>query len=201
MKTNNFKININKHNKSVIIKEKIDSEDGAMKKIGYMLFILLVFFCSSSVSAMTKEELKAKIRNGFEVNGETIKLESSQIVEVERYLDNNEIKEEDIGFISAKIDEAVDIMEESGVSSISELPSDKEDKIMSLVTEVSEKTDIKVSLSKNSVTIYNSDGTMFTKIDDSVEYTDSFSPLIFTSVLISIIGLSTMSYKVVRKDA
>ena len=150
---------------------------------------------------MTKEELKEKIKNGYVINGEEFKLTEAQYVEVERYLNNNEISEKDINIISNKMDEAKNIIEDSGAKNISELPSEKKEELMGVVEDISSSTDIKISVNKDSISIYNSNGTLFTKVDDSVEYTDSFSPLVFASVILSILGLSIVTFKVVKENA
>ena len=171
-----------------------------MKKI-FILFVLFYFFSSFSCFAMTKEELKEKIKNGYVINGEEFKLTEAQYIEVERYLNNNEISEKDINIISNKMDEAKNIIEDSGAKNISELPSEKKEELMGVVEDISSSTDIKISVNKDSISIYNSNGTLFTKVDDSVEYTDSFSPLVFASVILSILGLSIVTFKVVKENA
>lgn len=159
-----------------------------MKKL-FLMVIGVVALVSTNVSAMSESELKAKLTKEYTINGETFKLDASYVTQLERYLKENEISESDADYIASKIDEAVKIVEAGKATTIKELTKSEKDKLKALAADVSEKTDVKVTIAKGAVvTVYNTDGTVFTKVSDPIKYTNDNTAIIIASVALAVIG-------------
>ena len=139
-----------------------------MKKLYLALVMALMFGGIFNVKAMTEDELKTKFKNGYVINGETIKPDSYQMSEIERYLNKYDVSATDADFISEKVDEIYNIAKASGAKTFTDLPDSDKTKIVAIVAEISNNTSVKASLTKNGVlTIFESDGkTPFTEIKD-----------------------------------
>ena len=92
-----------------------------MKK-GFLVALVITLMMSiTNVSAMTKDELKTKLTKEYTINGATFKASASDIAQIERYLEQNNISEADADKISAKVDEAVSIIEAGNATKLEEL--------------------------------------------------------------------------------
>lgn len=159
-----------------------------MKKL-FLMVIGVVALLSTNVNAMSESELKTKLTKEYTINGATFKLEDSYVTQLERYLKENEISEKDADYISSKIDEAVKIVEAGKATTIKELTKSEKDKLKALAAEVSEKTEVKVTIAKGGlVTVYNTDGTVFTKVSDPIQYTNDNTALIVALGALAVLG-------------
>lgn len=159
-----------------------------MKKL-FLMVIGVVALVSTNVSAMSENELKAKLTKEYTINGATFKLDDSYVAQLERYLKENEISEKDADYIASKIDEAVKIVEAGNATSIKELTKSEKDKLKALAADVSEKTEVKITIAKGGViTVYNTDGTVFTKITDPIKYTNDNTGIIVASIAFIVLG-------------
>jgi len=168
-----------------------------MKKL-FLMVIGVVALVSTNVSAMSESELKAKLTKEYIINGETFKLDNSYVTQLERYLKENEISESDANYIASKIDEAVKVVESGKATTIKELTKSEKDKLKALAADISEKTDVKVTIAKGAVvTVYNTDGTVFTKVSDPIKYTNDNTAIIVASVALAVIGGAVLVKKTV----
>ncbi len=162
------------------------------------LFIALVTFLVlgfNNVYAMSKNDLEEKLIKSYTINGTTFQASDSDITKIKRYIKQNDISESDADYISKKVDEAIDIIEESGVKSLNELTKKDREKLVSICNDVSEHTAIKVTASKKTITIYNMDGTIFDEFDSEVvKKTGTTNILLMTSV-VSLIGVAFITRK------
>jgi len=168
-----------------------------MKKL-FLMVIGVVALVSTNVSAMSESELKAKLTKEYIINGETFKLDNSYVTQLERYLKENEISESDANYIASKIDEAVKVVESGKATTIKELTKSEKDKLKALAADVSDKTEVKVTIEKGAVvTVYNTDGTVFTKVSDPIKYTNDNTAIIVASVALAVIGGAVLVKKTV----
>lgn len=159
-----------------------------MKKL-FLMVIGVVALLSTNVNAMSESELKTKLTKEYTINGATFKLEDSYVTQLERYLKENEISEKDADYISSKIDEAIKIVEAGKATTIKELTKSEKDKLKALAAEVSEKTEVKVTIAKGGVvTVYNTDGTVFTKVSDPIQYTNDNTVAIIASIALAVVA-------------
>lgn len=177
-----------------------------MKKLGYLLLVLAALFTGFNVKAMTENELKEKLTKTYTIDGTEVKLQPSQITELERYLNKYELSAKDCDFIAAKIDEAVAIAQTGKAKSFSELTSEEVTKMVAIVSEVKEKTSVKATLTKGGkLTIYEEDGstpfTIITDKDNGIQDTNNNYFIIVIASAISLLGVIVITKKVAGANA
>ena len=116
-----------------------------IKKLLLVIVVLLLSVMSINVNAMSESELVTKIKKTYVVNGVELKVSDSQLTELERYLNKNELSSEDCDFISNKIDEVVKLAQDAKATSYSDLTNDEATKLIAIVSDVSENTSIKAT--------------------------------------------------------
>ena len=142
-----------------------------MKKSLSGLFALLLLVTSvvlpMNVFATNESDLLAKAKEPITVNGKTIRVKSEVITQVERYLKEYEISDKDCKFISDKVDEAIEIAKSAKATGWNGLTASQKAKMISLAEEINKSTSVKATLTSDGLlTIYNSDGSVFTKLSD-----------------------------------
>lgn len=184
------------------------------KKLSLALVLLVgMFAVTLHVSAMTEGELLEKVSATYTINGDKIKVKDGVLTEVERYFSENEVSSSDCDYISDKIDEAIAIAKKGTATNWNEMTSSEKAEIIELVEEISSNTAVKATLtSDGKLTVYDTDGEVFTKLDDvviSVDEEDGAST-VNTSITdsatiiiggISLIGLLLVTKKVVKANA
>lgn len=172
------------------------------KKISLALLLTAGLLVTTNVNAMTEKELQDKMTESYTVNGRTEKADSSIVTQIERYFNENEVSSEDCDYISNKIDEAVALIEKGSATEWRELTSKEKESLIGLVDDISEATSVKASLSKGGVlTIYNEDGTVFTKLSNLIKYTDNKEVGLFIVGAISLVGFLLITKKIVKANA
>ena len=154
----------------------------------------------TNVSAMTKEELKTKLTKEYTINGATFKASASNIAQIERYLEQNDVSEADADKIAAKVDEAVRIIEAGNATKLEALTKTEKDKLIALISDVSNTTSVKATVNKGVITVYNMDGTEFTKITDMIKQTGANYTIVAIASVISILGFLVIANKM-KKNA
>lgn len=177
-----------------------------MKKFGYALLAVALFFMGTTVNAMTESELKDKITKTYTINGEKVKLSDAQVTELERYLDKYEISSKDADYISGKIDEVIAIAEKAKATSFTDLTSDEVSQVITLVSDISKNTSVKASLTKGGkLTIYEEDGktpfTVITDKDNGIQNTNNNYFIIVIASVISLLGIVVITKKVAKANA
>ena len=177
-----------------------------MKKVFLSLVLAVVMFAGMfSVKAMTESALRTKLANGFEVGGETIKPTDYQLSEIDRYLAKYELSETDCDFINDKVDEIYNIAKASGAKSFTDLSDSDVSKVIAIVAEISSKTSVKASLTKNGLlTVYESDGkTPFTEIQDKdvTKQTDENNLVFVVASVIAVFGVAYVAKKAIKVNA
>lgn len=176
------------------------------------LFLVGVLACLmvgvTNVNAMSKDELEAKLTKTYEINGVSVGADSSAKVEIERYLQQNDVSEKDCDYIAGKFDEALAIIENGNATKFDELTKSEKDQIKALIAEVSQNTEVKVTVLKGGkVIVYNLDGTKFSEITKSdikyntdVKYTNDENVVLLAGA-VSIIGLFVIARKIKKANA
>ena len=177
-----------------------------MKKFRNLLLALVVLFMSINVNAMTESELVAKIKKAYVIDGVEVKITASQVTELERYLNKYELSEADCDYISNKIDEAVAIAQSGKAKSFTELTSDEVAKMIAIVSDVSENTSVKATLTKGGkLTVFEEDGTtpftVITDKDNGIQNTDNNYFIIVIASAISLLGIVVITKKVAGANA
>ena len=154
------------------------------------LVISVMFFGMTNVEAYTKEDLREKLIKTYRINGSEFKASPAQIAELDRYLKVNGLSDEDALYISNKIDEAIALVEAGTAKEFKYLTVTEKQKLIAMVADISNNTSVKAALTDGGVlTIYNNDGTIFTKISDLIKYTNNTNYILLLTGFVSLIGL------------
>lgn len=176
------------------------------------LFLVGVLACLmlgvTNVNAMTKDELEAKLTKTYEINGVSVSADSSAKVEIERYLQQNDVSEKDCDYIAEKFDEALAIIEKGNATTLDALTTSEKNQIKALITEVSQNTEVKVTVLKGGkIIVYNLDGSKFSEItkedikyNTDVKYTNNEN-IVLLAGAVSIIGIFIIARKIKKADA
>ena len=157
-----------------------------MKKLGLFVLLMVVFFSFTGVNAKTEEELKNILNQTIKVGKSEYSLSADEKVLVERYLEQNEVSSADADYIAARIDKAIEIIKKEGHADFKKFSKSSKDKLKALVAEISENTSVKATVTKNSLIVYNQDGTKV-EVTKLVKQTGSE-----TSKIAMIAGLSIL---------
>lgn len=174
-----------------------------MKKCSMIVLAALALFgFSASVNAMTEDELEAKLTASYDINGNEISLRDTEKVLVEQYLAKNEISESDADYIASKVDEAIAILRNANVTNVNDLSSADKNRLVALVSDISENTAIKATvLSGGVLSIQNIDGTEFARVTkEAIRQTGNNNVLLITGI-ISLVGLAIAVGMFLRKHA
>lgn len=172
-----------------------------MKKLLLTVLTVILVLGSTNVSAMTKDELKAKLTKTYTINGVEVKATNSQIAQIERYFSQNEISEEDATYIANKIDEAIAIVEAGNAKELKDLTKTEKDKLKALVNDISNHTSVKATVLKGGVIrVYNNDGT-YEDFTDLIKYTDNSNVILMVAGAISLLGVAVITRKIAKANA
>jgi len=146
-----------------------------MKKFGMtILMIAVVMFGVVNVKALNEAGLKEKLFQEVKVGKGTYTLSDAQKVIVERYLNQNEISDADCALIWEKVEAALGIIKGQGNVNFTKYPQNVKDQLKALVNQITTGTNnrIKATLTKDGLTVQNSDGTKVL-VDGPVKQTGS----------------------------
>ncbi|MBQ9023917.1 MAG: hypothetical protein IJ105_01695 [Bacilli bacterium] len=123
-----------------------------MKKL--LVFLFVAFISITSVSAMSEDELKTKLTDTYKVNGATYKASDSQKTAIKQYLNQYEVSSSDADYIVSKLNEALDILKNSGKTRFYDMTKSDKNKIIALVSDVATNTSVKVAIVKGNLVVY-----------------------------------------------
>lgn len=123
------------------------------KLLTIALLLVVVFALATNVNAATKSELSAYLTKTHTVAGEEVSLSESDKVKVERYLSENDVTEEQADKIIAKVDEAIAVMNEAGVSDITKLSKEDKEKLVNIANEAASVLGLTISYDASTKTI------------------------------------------------
>ena len=159
----------------------------------FMLFI-------TGVSAMSESELEAKLTAAYTINGTTFQVNAAQKSQIHEYLAKNDISESDCDYIASQVDEAIKVIDDSNVTSLKDLSQSYRNKLSTIASNISKNTAVKVTLSSNgTLTVYNTDGTVFTTISTVIKNTSELG-ILYIAGAISILGALYFANKVKKAN-
>ena len=173
-----------------------------MKKLLVLSFAVLSFLVGVKTTyAMTEQELKTKLSKTYTINGAEFKVDSDNLVLLQRYLDAYDVSSADAQYIADRVDEAVAIIQRSGKTNINDLSASTKNELKALVEKVSANTSVKATVTKGSIVIYKPDGSgVFAEVTKLVKQTGNNvdSMAIVAGVSFAIV-LAGASFVVVRR--
>ena len=163
-----------------------------MKKIVFLALVIgLLFVGTMNVNALTESELKEKLFQTIKVGGNDFSIPNDKRKIVETYLEQNEISEKDATYIGEQIDKAIAIIKKQGNVDFTKYSQSVKDELKGLVTDISKNTDVKASLTKEGLTVKNTDGSevVITNLVKQTGYESSKTAIIVAiSFLIVAVG-------------
>ncbi len=164
-----------------------------MKKILKISLVigLLLLINISNVEAVVSSQLADKLYS----MGARYGLTASHKLQIERYLSDYPVTEEEANAIISKANEAIAIMEESGITDIKQLSSADKNKIVSLANEAANIVGVTLKFNSDSVSVYK-DGKLINQITSEaasgkLAYTGNniYKILVVSSVAIALIAI------------
>ena len=162
-----------------------------MKKIVssiVMLAIMLTMFLGTSVNAATTNELVDKIYS----MGQPYGLTSSDKVRLERFLADNPVTEAEADTLIAKAEEAVAVMENAGVTSVSELTREQKNELQGIAKEAASIVGVNLVFKAGTVEVYK-DGKLIESISNNygkLAYTGNNISTVAVVSLVAIFALA-----------
>ncbi len=176
-----------------------------MKKVLLTLVAVVAFGGIANASAMTKDELVAKLSKDVTINGKTYTLTAGQKAQIENYMDAYELTEANADVIAAQYDKAINVVEKSGATSYDALAkSDAMNEITDILATVSNETPVKVSLSEGVLTLKDENGNTVASIntkDQVIKTTGYPIAILAIASIVSVLGISVISKKVSKANA
>lgn len=146
-----------------------------MKKVFVVLAVVASLFVGvKSASAMTEAELKEVFSKTYTINGGEFKVKDSVLGYLDQYLNAYDVSEADCQYIADRVNEAVNIIKNSGKSKIEDFSKATKNDLKKLVEKISANTSVKATVEGKNVVVQKPDGSgVFAKIDDPIKQTSS----------------------------
>ena len=167
-----------------------------MKKIltVSLLFVMLVMAFATVVSATTSAELADKIYE----KGAKYGMTTADKVRIERYLAENAVTEDQANSVMEKVDKAVAVMENAGVTNYAALTDAQKDEMKNIATEAASVVDVNLVFKVGSVEVYKNGKLIETvaENDGKLSYTGNSVNMI---VVVSVVAIIALAIAVVAK--
>ena len=170
-----------------------------MKKLGILLFAVLLFVGVARVDAISEDELKDALTQTFEIDGTKVHVDDATKTAIERYLNQYEVSSADADYIKARIDTAISILKSEGQTDFKKLSDDAKDRLKALVVEISNHTSVKATVTNGSVVILDASGDTFFEVDHLVKQTGSTVTLTAVMAGISVLIVAAGACLVVKQ--
>lgn len=171
-----------------------------MKKVMQGLLVMLATFTfAASVSAKGNDTLLTYANQSHKIAGENVSLSNGDIAKIERFLNSNEVTDEQASNIIAKCDQIIAVLDREGVSDVNKLSKDVKNEIFNLAKEAASIVGVTLSYDKANKEIVAYKGNE--KIDaislnPYLKQTGTANVIAITTALVAILGAGTL---VVRK--
>lgn len=128
-----------------------------MKKTLFVLsLILCLFLVSGSVLAATKQDILDYAKGTYVIGGKSIKLANTDIVSIERFLNNNTLTQSQLDTTLANMKSFVRILQDAGVTEVNKLSTTQKDSLISLMESTATTLGLTLNIDNNSgiISIY-----------------------------------------------
>ena len=173
-----------------------------MKRITYVLLAVLLMFSVVTVNAMSEDVLYDVLTKRYTIGGKEWGVSDSLKTQIRRYLDEFEVSPEHCDYIAARVQDALDILEDEGTADLNKLSADAKEDLKGLVELISDKTSVKATVRNGKLVVKNPNtgGDFYTTDDDDiVKYTGSTSTIVAIVAGISLLIVAAGSVLVVKQ--
>ena len=153
-----------------------------------LIVIMLMMTFATAVFATTSDELGSKLY----AKGKKYGMTSADKVKIERFLSENPVTDAEADAILAKADEAIAIVEESGVTDLSKLTTAQKNQLKEIAKSAAEIVNVTLVFKTSSVEIYK-DGKLIETVtanNGKLAYKGNNLNMILVVSTISIIALA-----------
>lgn len=153
-----------------------------------LIVIMLMMTFATAVFATTSDELGSKLY----AKGKKYGMTSADKVKIERFLSENPVTDAEADAILAKADEAIAIVEKSGVTDLSKLTTAQKNQLKEIAKSAAEIVNVTLVFKTSSVEIYK-DGKLIETVtanNGKLAYTGNNLNMILVVSTISIIALA-----------
>ena len=170
-----------------------------MKKLGYLFIAALFFVGLVKVDAMSESELKDALTQTITINGDKVSVDDATKTAIERYLNQYDVSESDADYINERINTAISILKSEGQIDFKKLSTNAKNQLKDLVTQISEHTSVKATVTNGSVVILDADGDTFYEVDHLVKQTGSNTTLTAMVAGVSVLIVAAGACLVVKQ--
>ena len=103
-----------------------------------ILVVLVLTLACTAVKATTEAELEAYAKQTHTIAGETVKLEASKVVILERYLSTHDVTDAQATTVKAKIDEAKALLNKAGVANYTKMSKADKQELLKIAQEAAQ---------------------------------------------------------------
>lgn len=183
-----------------------------MKKLISMLAVLAlvtvsaVSVCAAGINSSEKKVLDY-IEAGVEVNGQTVTVPNSYMVQAENYLNTIDLTEDQANQIIAAVDKAKAYVKDNGITDIHGLSQSQKSQLLSFAQEAASVVGLKVTIvNGNNIMITDSNGTTVATFEAAIKVTggqaDFTNAAIIGVVILGVLGAAAFAaykYRLVKE--
>lgn len=175
-----------------------------LKKVFLTVLAAILVVGTTNVSAMSKtnEKLCKELSNlSYTVDGEKITVPADVVTEIERYLEEAKIEEEDAELALIWAKKTVKALEEAGAKSFSDLDEDEYWTIYNYAQTAAYYAGVQFDIVDGEVVVTDFDGNVVTTITkDMIRYTDN-NTILMAAGVISLLGVAVVTRKIAKANA
>ena len=170
-----------------------------MKKLGILLFVVLLFVGVVKVNAMSESDLKDALTQTITIDGVKVHVDDATKTAIERYLNQYEVSSADADYINERINTAISILKSEGQTDFKKLSTSAKNKLKALVVEISENTSVKATVTEGTVVVLDASGDPFFEVDHLVKQTGSTTTLTAMVAGVSLLIVAAGAWLVVKQ--
>lgn len=171
------------------------------KTLKIMVIAMLLILVATTVQAYTNDELVTYLTSSKTIAGKSVSLSADEKGAVRKYLESNPLSDEDAEAVKNKVDAAIAIMDDAGVTDISKLSDADKDAIVSLANSAAEIAGVTVSVdtAKKTVTVKDSKGKVVFAEDYTTRETLTYTGANYAMYIVPVVAIIAVAMVVVIK--
>lgn len=171
------------------------------KTLKIMVIAMLLILVATTVQAYTNDELVTYLTSSKTIAGKSMSLSADEKGAVRKYLESNPLSDEDAEAVKNKVDAAIAIMDNAGVTDITKLSDADKDAIVALVNSAAEIAGVTVNIdtAKKTVTVKDSKGKVLFAEDYTTRETITYTGANYAMYIVPVVAIIAVAMVVVIK--
>ena len=173
------------------------------KKLLKEVIVLTMMLFTKNVFAMTEDELTAKVKATYDINGNMLKVPTKYVNMYEDYVSQYELSSEDCQYIANQIDKIVAAMRTNGVTNVKEIDKKCKQELKQACADVSANTGVKATVLSDgrvSVSKYNNNQEVFGIIDVNLATNTGSTNILYIVGIITLIGIGLVTIEIKKAN-